>query len=108
MTVRSTWLWGGVEGGGPNTRYTVPAGFRTVVKCVSVQNTFAGFNRAYIQINNGATVEGYMIIPLGAAGGLDEAKTLDVFHVLMPGWLLKTDALHANINFLISGAELEL
>lgn len=108
MAVRSKWLWGGVEGGGPNSRYTVPAGYRTIVKCVSAQNTFAGFNRAYVSFQNGGTIEGYIIIPLGAAGGLDEAKTLLTFHVLMPGWSLETDALHANINMMISGAELLL
>jgi len=108
VAVRSKWLWGGIEGGGPNTRYTVPTGYRTIVKSVSVQNTFAGFNRAYVEIYNGATVVGYLIIPLDAPGTQNEAKTIECFQVLEEGWLLKTDALHANVGFWISGAELLL
>lgn len=108
MAVRSQWLWGGVEGGGPNARYTVPAGYRTIIKCISAQNTFAGFNRFYVELWNGATNEGYIIIPLDAPGTLNEAKTVECFHVLLPGWTIKTDALHANVNALLSGAELLL
>lgn len=108
MTVRSKWLWGGVEGGGPNSRYTVPSGYRTIVKCISAQNTFGGFNRLYVSFQNVSTIEGYIIIPLGTPGTLDEAKTLLCFQVLEAGWSLETDALHANVNVLISGAELKL
>lgn len=108
MAVRSKWLWGGSEGGGPNSRYTVPAGYRTIVKCISAQNTAATFNRAYVIFYNGASVEGYIIVPLGAGGTLDEAKTIECFQVLEAGWTLKTDALHANVNMLVSGAELLL
>jgi len=108
VAVRSKWLWGGIEGGGPNTRYTVPTGYRTIVKCIAVQNTFAGFNRAYIEAYNGATNEGYAIVPLDAPGTLNEAKIVECFLVLSEGWLLKTDALHANVNMWISGAELLL
>lgn len=107
MTVRSNFLAGGVESGGPNTRYTVPTGYRTIVKCISAQNTFAGFNRFYFEVYDGATI-GYVILPLGTGGGLDEAKTVECFHVLQAGWEIRTDALHASINYLISGAELAL
>lgn len=109
MTVHSTLLAAGLEAGtGPNVRYTVPAGKRTILKGVSGYNSFAGFNRLYVVLMSGATPVSYLMLPLDANGTLGEAKNETPWQVLNAGEHLATDALHGSVYFWLSGAELTL
>lgn len=107
--MHSTKLAVGLEGGtGPNTRYTVPTGYRTILKGVSAYNTYAGFNRLYVVLVDGSTVVSYLMLPLDANGTLGEAKNETPWQVLNAGEHLATDALHGSVYFWLSGAELKL
>lgn len=109
MPVRSVLLWQGTEPAtGPTVRYTTPTGFRTIIKGVLVSNTFNGFNRAYLGWKHAGTVGAYMLVGLDNFGTVGESKQLNVWAVLNEGDSIVTDALHANVYFIISGAELEL
>lgn len=107
MTVHSTQLAFGTESGGPNLRYTVPSGKRTIVKGVSAFNTDAAFNRFYLEaFTSGGTLLAIMSFTLDAFGTLGESRNEQIWQVLNAGETIKTDALHASIYFAISGAEL--
>jgi hypothetical protein len=109
MAVRSIRLGAGlVNGSATVTAYTCPAGFRTIIKCLSAWNVDSAFNRLYGEITSGATVLGYLQVPLGAEGTLDEAQHVEMFQVMNAGEELIMDALHASIYFVVSGAELAL
>ena len=109
MTVRSNRLAIGLADGSTiSTVYTTPTGYRTIIKMISCQNVASVFNRLYVEMYQGSTVEGYLMFPLGANGGLDEAKHVPMFQVLPAGHSLKIDALHNGILYVISGAELQM
>lgn len=109
MTVRSNRLAAGnADGTTINTIYTTPTGYRTIIKGITAWNSFNGFNRLYLEMYQGSTLETYMMVPLGAVGGLDESKFLQTFIVLPAGHSIKADALHNAVYFVLSGAELIL
>lgn len=109
MAVRSIRLGAGnVDGSAVATVYTCPAGTRTIIKTISAWNNAASFNRLYIEITSGASVLAYIQTALGTAGTLDEVKHTNVFQVMNAGEVLKADALHSNIYYVVSGAELVL
>jgi hypothetical protein len=109
MAVRSKRLGAGLQNAGASASiYTVPTGYRTIVKGVSAYNQAAAVNRFRLELYEGGTFTSYLIIALGANGGLDEAKTLDLFQVLNAGDELRVGAGSTSIYYWVSGAELLL
>lgn len=109
MSVRSQRLAAGVQGAGAaSTPYTVPAGYRTIIKGIFVRNTNAAAQRVVISIYSGATDIVDTSIWMGANGGATEQVWMDTFQVMYAGESIKVAVGLASCIYLISGAELLL
>jgi phosphoribosylformylglycinamidine (FGAM) synthase-like amidotransferase family enzyme len=88
--------------------YTVPAGKRTIVKNVILQNNAAAANRAILGIYNGATVLAAWGLTPGPSASLTETLTYDSWFVMNAGETLKVSAAASSLEVIVSGAELIL
>jgi hypothetical protein len=95
-------------GTGGTTLYTVPAGKRTIVKCITVFNQTGSANRVLVigeAAGNNVWVEALHMAAIGSDG---ESKTIEPWHVLNVGDTIAAIADHANCTVAVSGAELDL
>ena len=109
MTVHSTQLGLALTiGTGGTTLYTVPAGKRTIVKSVVLQNLNAAAAQATIAIYNGATELAQWGVHLAAAGAAGDSNADQIWVVLNAGQRLKVFAGAASCSAVASGSELAL
>lgn len=111
MTVRSDSLaLGQMSSAGPTTVYTVPAGYKTIVKHVCGENRSAGSASLALLVKRGATT--YVLKTFSGVG-----SAVDYEWAISQVWLvleagdelqLSTGAASPYFTYFISGAELEL
>jgi hypothetical protein len=107
MTVHSTQLGanGAIAAGGA-TLYTVPAGKRTILKSVVLQNNAAGANRIILRIDLVGGGNMSWGVTVGAAGGASESMVIDCWIVLNAGDVLKVNPTSSFVEAIASGAQL--
>lgn len=107
MAVHSTQLGAnGAIGTGGYTIYTCPAGKRTIVKTIVLQNTAAASNRVGINLSlvGGGSVLWH--VTLGASASATESEVYDLWLVMNAGDSLRLTPAANSIEAVASGSEL--
>jgi hypothetical protein len=107
MTVHSTQLGanGAIAAGGA-TLYTVPAGKRTIVKSIVLQNNAAGANRIILRIDLVGGGNFSWGVTVGAASGASESMLIECWLVMNAGDVFKVNPTSSFVEALVSGAQL--
>ena len=109
MAVRSKQLAiGEVATTESGTLYSVPTGYRTIIKGISCLNLNSAFNRMQIDIVSSGGTLASLAVSMGALGTIDESKHLQPWIVLEAGMGFKVVAHLASVDYVFSGAELKL
>lgn len=93
---------------GSHTLYTVPTGYRTIVKNLTVYNHGAATNRVVVEVDVSAVITILAVILCGAAGSATETQQFNTWIVLDAGSALKVAPQSAAADVVVSGAELQL
>jgi hypothetical protein len=84
------------------TIYTVPAGFRVVLRTILWRNQAATTNLVYLRLNNTLTI---FSLNLGASGASGGSPQSDFWVVLQPGHTLQlATTAAAGFNAVVSGS----
>jgi hypothetical protein len=90
------------------TIYTVPAGKRTIVKSIQLQNNHTAAQRIIFSVwVAGVNTFAWGVTP-GAAASATESMLLTPWLVLEAGQVLKVQPISGTCQLLVSGAELTL
>lgn len=109
MAVRSKSLHMGSSNAGTTaTLYTVPTGYRTILKSITVYNTFAGVNLVQLNIVRASATLSIYVVICAAAGGAGAQQQLLPWIVLNEGDSFTLTIGHNAAYWTISGTELLL
>jgi hypothetical protein len=95
-------------GTGGATIYTVPAGKRTILKSVLLQNSYAGSNRVILTLHLAGGANIGWGLTLGTSGTATESLIWLPWIVMMAGDYLTVAPTNSPIQVLASGAELSV
>lgn len=109
MAVRSKQLGIGTSlSAAAHDLYTVPAGYRTIVKSIVLWNRFGTAQRIVIGILDGATLKANFVQPLGATSSATELVILQPWIVMIENTKIQVAPQSGTADVIISGTELEL
>lgn len=109
MAVRSKQLGGGAFASGSYHHvYTVPTGYRTILKGIWVRNTFAGANIGKVNLDTVAFGNVYFYFPLVTSGSSGDSQFLNLWVVLEAGDVINIEPTQNNVEAIFAGSELLL
>ena len=95
-------------GTGTTVLYTVPAGYRTILKSIVIHNNAAAAQQPYVGSKHSGTYVWEARVALTANGTVGDTAYIAPWIVLNPGDTLQVVPGAASINIVLSGAELKL
>ena len=109
MSVRSKQLGLGTSlGTGTHDLYTVPAGYRTIVKSLVLWNRFGTAQRVVVGILSGSTLLADFVVVLAATSNAAETNVLQPWIVMEAGQKIQVAPQGGTVDAIVSGAELLL
>jgi hypothetical protein len=109
MTVRSIQLGAGQRTTTAiTTLYTVPAGFRTIIKSIVLLNTNAAANNIILTIEISGSTIAAMTFHCAATGSVGDTITQELWIVVNAGELVRIQSTQQPYYYVVSGAQLDL
>lgn len=109
MAVRSKQLAiGSYSSGSYATLYTVPTGYRTIIKSLWLRNTGAGSNTVHLNPHSAGGASPYFNVVLATAPGAGDSQFVSLWVVLEEGDTFKMEPVTYSVDAILSGAELLL